>query len=114
MSSKPPSQPASSRRGDPADVAADDIDDGLSETSGDQLELLTKAIIRKGLSDIQRASDGKNFAYTRLELAGQSIKNLEGDLATYPSVERWHPMESAADHTESPLTFPLLSMCCLI
>jgi hypothetical protein len=91
MSIKPPSQPVSSRQAvDSAPSAGDDVaDDALSVASSqDAVELLTKAVMRRGLSDIQRSSDKKNFAYTRLELAGQNIKNLDGDLATYPYVTR--------------------------
>lgn len=82
-----PSQPTSSRSkaGDGGDPS---LDDGtLSEASGGEAsDLLTKALLRRGLSDIQRTADRTNYAFTRLELVGHNIKNLEGDLNAYPYV----------------------------
>lgn len=111
MSSKP--QSASSRRGDGAAQSEFGGDDTLSQGS-DAVELLTKGVIRRGLSDIQRSSDKKNFAFTRLDLTGQGIKNLEGDLATYPSdTNTEHTARIGDENVCRPRTFDpdILCMC---
>lgn len=82
-----PSRPTSSRLSARADGV--DPDDGtLSEVSaGDAIgDVLSKSVIRRGLSDIQKTADRKNYAFTRLEMVGQNIKTLEGEIAAYPEL----------------------------
>lgn len=43
----------------------DDLDNGLVD--GDNVPLLSKGTIRRGLSSLQRSMDKKNYTYTRLD-----------------------------------------------
>jgi hypothetical protein len=60
--------------------------DGSSVVDG--YALLTKTALRRAVADIHRSADKRNFAYTRLDMQGQNIKHIEGDLAAYPYVHR--------------------------
>ncbi len=105
MSSKPSSQPSSARsKRDPTDEQPSDGEAGRSgaasradgaESDGGHLdddadveagEQLDRGLIRRGLSDVQRTADRANFAFTRLDLAGQAVKTLEGELSAYPEL----------------------------
>jgi hypothetical protein len=44
---------------------------------------LTKALIKIGLSQIEKTADGASFGYTRLDLQAKSIRTLDGDLANF-------------------------------
>lgn len=49
-------------------------------------DMLTKHVIKKGLSQIEKSPTG-GFGCARLELRGQSINTLEGDLGNYTMLE---------------------------
>jgi len=65
------------------DHRPDSVPEGDAEELDQDEQLLTKALIKLGMNSIDTASDGKNYAYVRLDLQGRRVKTLSGDLVNY-------------------------------
>lgn len=49
--------------------------------------ILKKSTIKRGLSQVERTSDGKNFGFVALNLQGQKLITLAGELALYSELK---------------------------